>query len=152
MNEEMILYVRGNGRMKNKFIQAKSSALHRGVILLMGLINFVLLIQILVPQGHYALSHVAKPHAAFIVQNEDVVPVNSSKIVSEGTASNANEFTVQNNNYTVILDWKLAETRKDGGYTVETYREFEIYKGPQNQTVKTIPTNHFKYLRYWTYE
>ncbi|USK86950.1 hypothetical protein [Peribacillus asahii] len=53
---------------------------------------------------------------------------------------------VNGNIYT--LETKLVGQKKENGYLVEIYREYEIYKDNNGKIIKSIPTSHFEYLRY----
>ena len=46
------------------------------------------------------------------------------------------------------LEYQLEEIREKDGYTIEVYREYEIYRDENGTIVKMIPTDHYNYLRY----
>lgn len=46
------------------------------------------------------------------------------------------------------LEYQLEEIREKDGYTIEVYREYEIYRDDNGTIVKMIPTDHYNYLRY----
>jgi hypothetical protein len=48
------------------------------------------------------------------------------------------------------LEEKLVEKKTAGGYIIETYREYEIYKDDKGNIIKSIPTSNYNYLRYKT--
>lgn len=47
---------------------------------------------------------------------------------------------------------KLVKKEKVGGYIIETYREYEIYKDKEGHITKSIPTSNFNELKYWDYK
>lgn len=47
---------------------------------------------------------------------------------------------------------KLFKSKKSGGYIVETYREYEIFKDAQGNVTKEEPTSHYDVLKYWDYK
>lgn len=53
--------------------------------------------------------------------------------------------------YDVFLEWHLVHVERSGNFIVETYQEFEVYKDGK-ETVKTVATPHYQYLRYWDEE
>jgi hypothetical protein len=42
----------------------------------------------------------------------------------------------------------LEEKKQEGGYTIETYREYEIYTDEIGTIIKQVPTSNFEYLKY----
>ena len=46
---------------------------------------------------------------------------------------------------------KLEKSEKDGGYIVETYQEYEIYKDKEGNIKEEIPTSRTDTLKYWDY-
>jgi hypothetical protein len=42
----------------------------------------------------------------------------------------------------------LEEKKQEGGYTIETYREYEIYTDETGTIIKQVPTSNFEYLKY----
>lgn len=47
-----------------------------------------------------------------------------------------------------ILEYRLEDTSIDGGFLIEMYREYEIYKNQNDDIVKIVPTDHTEYLHY----
>lgn len=46
------------------------------------------------------------------------------------------------------LELKLEKSELVDGYIVETYREFEIYSNEDGEVIKSVPTDHYEYLKY----
>lgn len=46
---------------------------------------------------------------------------------------------------------KLVIATKVGGYLVETYREYDVYKDAEGNIIKEVPTSHYDELKYWDY-
>lgn len=46
------------------------------------------------------------------------------------------------------LEEKLVHREEVDGYTVETYREYEIYKDQKGRVTKSVPTSNYDYIRY----
>lgn len=46
---------------------------------------------------------------------------------------------------------KLEKRTKENGYIVETYREYEVYKDNNGETIKSVPTTKTDTLKYWGY-
>jgi hypothetical protein len=42
----------------------------------------------------------------------------------------------------------LEEKKQVDGYTIETYREYEIYTDETGKIIKQVPTSNFEYLKY----
>lgn len=71
----------------------------------------------------------------------------SEPVVStdEEAASESEEVAAQD--YT--LEKVLEDKSVVGGYMVETYREYEIYKNENGEVIKKVPTSNFDYVRYY---
>ncbi|MFD3447370.1 hypothetical protein ACFDTO_22520 [Microbacteriaceae bacterium 4G12] len=72
----------------------------------------------------------------FLSRNKESVPVEKKSLDS----------TKQPKNFEV--ESKLESKKEEGGYVIETYREYEIYKDENGKVVETVPTANFNYLRY----
>ncbi|MFK2824762.1 hypothetical protein QYG89_03585 [Bacillus sp. B190/17] len=46
------------------------------------------------------------------------------------------------------LEEKIVNVEEVNGYTIETYREYEIYKDEKGNVKQSIPTSNFNYIRY----
>ncbi|HWO95357.1 MAG TPA: hypothetical protein VNM45_03250 [Bacillus sp. (in: firmicutes)] len=46
------------------------------------------------------------------------------------------------------LEVKLVNREEVDGYTVETYREYEIYRDKEGKVKESIPTSNYEYIRY----
>ncbi|MFC4323548.1 hypothetical protein [Litchfieldia salsa] len=46
------------------------------------------------------------------------------------------------------LENKLVDTKVVGGYIVEEYQEYEIYKDQEGKILKSVATSNFSYIRY----
>lgn len=46
---------------------------------------------------------------------------------------------------------KLVKRTKESGYIVETYREYEVYRDPNGEVTKSVPTSKTDTLKYWDY-
>lgn len=62
----------------------------------------------------------------------------------ESTEVNAEEKTLG----APELEYKLDSTAKENGYTIETYREYELYKDHNGELVKTVATPNTQTLKY----
>jgi hypothetical protein len=49
-----------------------------------------------------------------------------------------------------VID-KLEKKKKEDGYIVETYQEYEIYKDKEGNITKEVPTGRTDTLQYWDY-
>ncbi|MGE8206394.1 hypothetical protein ACQKP0_17945 [Heyndrickxia sp. NPDC080065] len=47
-----------------------------------------------------------------------------------------------------IFEYKFIDSKKEDGYVIETYREYEVYKDRNGTVIKTIPTKNYNYLKY----
>lgn len=47
---------------------------------------------------------------------------------------------------------KLVKIEKQGGYTIETYQEYEVYKDKNGNIEKEVPTSVYDELKYWDYQ
>jgi hypothetical protein len=47
---------------------------------------------------------------------------------------------------------KLKKTKKEDGYIVETYEEFDIYRDKNGKVIKDVPTGQMDTLKYWDYK
>lgn len=121
----------------------KKSNLFSALMVLFIFINLALLVMIIAPPGHYALSNVTSSIETFDEDLPEGAQLTTFTLGEEEQAAN---------NLTMILEWRLVDSAIQGDYTVETYREYEIYKNDQGKTVKTVPTSNYDYLRYWRYE
>ncbi len=122
---------------------AKSNVVSALIVFVL-IVNLFLILKIAAPDGHHQLSRIIKPNAAFIVQDEFIVPASADRQQSEATSGE-----IRPKNESVSLEWQLIGTGYDGQYSVETYREYEIYKDEHDRVIKSVPTSHFNYLRYW---
>ena len=50
------------------------------------------------------------------------------------------------------IEEKLVKKAKVGGYIVETYREYEVYKDKDGNVSKKVPTSQYDELKYWDYK
>lgn len=57
-----------------------------------------------------------------------------------------NEISVPNES--MSLEKELVSKDIMDGYIVETYQEFEVYRDPKGEIVRSIPTSNYDYLRY----
>lgn len=46
---------------------------------------------------------------------------------------------------------KLVKKENEGGYIVETYREYDVYKDKDGNVIKEVPTSVYDELKYWDY-
>lgn len=46
------------------------------------------------------------------------------------------------------LENRLVDLKQEDGYSVEVYREYEIYKDMQGNVIDRVPTENYHYLRY----
>jgi hypothetical protein len=79
-----------------------------------------------------------KTNLATSESNSLNVPVDG-QVKTLGMDANENIYTLEN---------KLVGQKKEDGYVVEIYREYEIYKDNNGKIIKSVPTSHFDYLRY----
>jgi hypothetical protein len=47
---------------------------------------------------------------------------------------------------------RLVKKEKTGGYIIETYQEYEIYKDKDGNITKKVPTSQYDELKYWDYK
>ncbi|WP_223590019.1 hypothetical protein [Neobacillus bataviensis] len=47
---------------------------------------------------------------------------------------------------------KLEKTKKEDGYIIETYEEYEVYKDQNGKVIKSEPTGKTETLKYWDYK
>lgn len=47
---------------------------------------------------------------------------------------------------------KLEKRKKEDGYIVETYQEYEVYRDKNGKITKEVPTGEEDTLRYWDYK
>lgn len=110
-----------------------------GILLFFG--NFIFLIVMIAPAGHYNLSRITQSRG---------IPVND--VVSVGSFQEENQNKLSNEASYYELEWKLVSTKMESNYRVETYQEFMIYKDDHDKIVNIKPLTRFNYLRYWTGE
>ena len=65
----------------------------------------------------------------------------------EDQEANAEESEEALDDYT--LEMILEKTTVEGDYVIEEYREYEVYKDENGEIIKSVPTSHFDYLRYY---
>jgi hypothetical protein len=46
------------------------------------------------------------------------------------------------------FQYNLEEKKQVDGYTIETYREYEVYTDETGTIIKQVPTSNFEYLKY----
>ena len=47
------------------------------------------------------------------------------------------------------LEYRLIDTKlTEDGFLLETYREYEIYEDELGNTIKSVPTANYEYIRY----
>jgi hypothetical protein len=135
------------------------------ILFLLVCVNAALLLNLIAPKGHYNLARITTPEAAFYVE-ENIAAAGAQNGADRTDAAAAGQAQTmddpdadatgavgrkQVSNYAVTLQWGLVDTKLDGDYRVETYREFEVYKNNKGEVVKTVPTENYNYLRYWNY-
>lgn len=75
-----------------------------------------------------------------------------SIVVSGINADEEVNVTVEDeliDNLNLSLEMKLIDSQIINGNTVETYREYEVYRDDVGNIVKKIPTDNYEYLEYW---
>lgn len=91
--------------------------------------------------------------AAYIIESVAALPsAQHADTTTAGSISQDDEPSMPTSAFAVHLEWRLVDTNQDGTDLVETYREFEIYKDHRNRVVKEVPTEYYRYLRYFTAE
>lgn len=71
------------------------------------------------------------------------------ELSDEEVSTNAtNEQSSEDDNQIYSLETKLVDVVEDEGYTVEVYREYEVYKDEEGNTIESVPTDNYQYLRY----
>ncbi|MBO8170789.1 MAG: hypothetical protein H0Z33_02740 [Bacillaceae bacterium] len=103
-------------------------------------VNLILIAMILAPRGHYDPANVMRS----ITVTYDSNTINQEKRVRLTLPEREESERME-------LTWRLIETSVKGDYQIETYREYEIYKNSEGDVIRTVPTEHFEYLRYWRY-
>ncbi|MEW9668931.1 hypothetical protein [Ammoniphilus sp. 3BR4] len=107
-----------------------SSNAMQGFTLLVLVLNLLIAMAILAPEGH-------------------LNPKNVLDSLDREAATSPIEIGISTPS--MILEWKPAGQFIDGDWRVEKFQEYEIYLDEKGQIIKEIPTAHFNYLRYWRY-
>ncbi|RXT07815.1 hypothetical protein [Ammoniphilus sp. CFH 90114] len=107
-----------------------SSNAMQGLTLLVLVVNLVLAVAILAPEGHF--------HPRNVLDSLEREAVTSPYEIGMSSPQ-------------MILEWKPVRQFNDGEWRVEEFQEYEIYLSSEGQILKEIPTSHFNYVRYWRY-
>ncbi|AHD06945.1 hypothetical protein ABNB59_02150 [Paenibacillus larvae] len=126
--------------MKNKHLNKKWV-----FILLAAFFNILLALLIMNRQDFFSSSSNEKNVPGFAGKVEVV----SSPDLPAGVTSDSDSSENKYEQYSLYTQWKLAKNYKDGNYLVEAYQEYEIYKDERGNIMKTVPTENFRYLRYY---
>lgn len=105
------------------------------LILTLFFTNLILVALIFAPQGHYNLSNI----------------INTTNATQPVLGMGDNHDMTDRQDLQMILEWRLEDITVNGDYEIQKYREFEIYRDNEGHIIKTIPTHHLEYLRYWRY-
>jgi hypothetical protein len=76
------------------------------------------------------------------------IPSVEDSVSSETTEANSEIENEEEEAILASLELKLEKTELVDGYIIETYREYEIYNNEAGEVIKSIPTNHYEYLKY----
>lgn len=99
-------------------------------------------------------SYIDSPESPFFHPNDKVTSypmlpsiddsdtIESTEVDSKGTNINLEEALP------AVLELKLDKTELMDGYIVESYREYEVYRNEAGTVLKSVPTNHYEYLKY----
>ncbi len=108
-------------------------------------INVLILFMIAAPAGHFDLINVVQP-----VELPDTQLQMNLDLGGEATVDVAGGDETEHD-LIMELQWKLEETKIEGDYEIEAYREYEVYKNAEGKVIETRATEHYEYLRYWRY-
>lgn len=126
--------------MKNKYANKKW--------VFIGLVTFFnILLAVLIMNRHDFFKSPSTEETApsFVGKVETV----SKSDLPAGVTSDSETSENKYKHYSLYTEWKLAKSYQDGDYLVESYQEYEIYKDERGTLIKTVPTDNFKYLRYY---
>lgn len=73
---------------------------------------------------------------------EDTDTIVSKEVDSKATGTLLEEA------FPAVLELKLEKTELMDGYIVESYREYEVYRNEAGTVLKSVPTDHYEYLKY----
>lgn len=71
----------------------------------------------------------------------------SGSATEEEVNAQAEEYIIEN--ILPSLEMILVDTDIINGNTVETYREYEIYKNDAGEVIKKVATDYYEYLEFW---
>jgi hypothetical protein len=76
------------------------------------------------------------------------IPSVDDSDTSETTEANSDVENDEEEAVLASLELKLEKTELVDGYIIETFREYEIYHNEAGEVVKSVPTDHYEYLKY----
>jgi hypothetical protein len=99
------------------------------------------------------VSYFESPNSNWTHPNEQTTVYPSIPTVEDSDTTETAETNsdVENDEEEAVLtslELKLEKTELEDGYIVETYREFEIYSNKDGEVIKSVPTDHYEYLKY----
>lgn len=99
------------------------------------------------------VSYFESPNSNWNQANEQTtvyptIPIVEDSDTSETAETNSDVEDEEEEAELTSLELKLEKTELVDGYIVETYREFEIYSNEDGEVIKSVPTDHYEYLKY----
>ncbi|GKU81353.1 hypothetical protein [Niallia sp. NCCP-28] len=75
--------------------------------------------------------------------------INKQYVYYYGTTDESEEASTSTESLSAPeLEYQLDSTVKEGGYILETYREYEIYKDKNGEVIKTKATSNTQTIKY----
>ncbi|WP_080848839.1 hypothetical protein [Cytobacillus gottheilii] len=76
------------------------------------------------------------------------IPVVNASSEDEDVTASSTEDVDPLEGLTPELELRYESETVDDGYLVETYQRYEVYRDQENQVIKSIPTDHYEYIKY----
>lgn len=99
------------------------------------------------------VAYLESPNSTLTHPNEETnmyssIPSIEDADISETTEANSDVENEEEEAVLASLELKLEKTELVDGYIIETYREYEIYNNEAGEVIKSVPTDHYEYLKY----
>ncbi|MFS0861898.1 hypothetical protein [Fredinandcohnia sp. 179-A 10B2 NHS] len=88
-----------------------------------------------------------------VIESDDVIHYKNAIVVSDLPANEEVNAPVEEDEalegLIPTLEMELVDKEVIAGNTVETYREYEVYRNEDDEVIKKVPTDNYEYLEYW---
>ncbi|WP_071396508.1 hypothetical protein [Bacillus tuaregi] len=117
------------------------------------IITIILLIYLespysLINKDHVTISSIPNEVIRAEIQGVDEGLISEPAVTGEESNESGTE-DIEGLTQEYMLEMILEDKTIRDDYTVETFREYEIYKNEQGEVIKKVPTSNFDFIRYY---